>query len=59
MVLIFNILGPVDKILSWKYFVPFSRLSYCVYLVHVDVMNAHAAQTRVPKYFSHYELVTK
>ncbi|XP_059484131.1 uncharacterized protein LOC132201727 [Neocloeon triangulifer] len=49
--------GPVDKILSWKYFVPLSKLSYCAYLVHMDVINAHMVQTRVPKYISHYEMM--
>lgn len=26
--------GPINAILSWKVLIPFSRLTYCAYLVH-------------------------
>ena len=32
------ILGWVNKFLSWKVFIPLSRLTYCAYLVHPCVM---------------------
>ncbi|XP_043254227.1 nose resistant to fluoxetine protein 6-like [Colletes gigas] len=32
--------GPVNRILSWKYLYPLSRLSYCVYLVHPAIIRA-------------------
>ncbi|XP_015433629.1 PREDICTED: nose resistant to fluoxetine protein 6-like [Dufourea novaeangliae] len=34
--------GIVNKILSWKYLYPLSRLSYCVYLVHPAIIRAVA-----------------
>ena len=30
--------GPVDKLLSWKFFMPLSRLTYTSYLVHPMVL---------------------
>ncbi|XP_077987560.1 O-acyltransferase like protein-like [Glandiceps talaboti] len=30
--------GPVNKFLSWRFFIPMSRLTYCVYLIHPLVM---------------------
>ncbi|XP_043276654.1 nose resistant to fluoxetine protein 6-like isoform X2 [Venturia canescens] len=32
--------GGIDKILSWKYIYPLSRLTYCVYLVHPALTRA-------------------
>ncbi|XP_076183081.1 nose resistant to fluoxetine protein 6-like [Ptiloglossa arizonensis] len=32
--------GMVNKILSWKYLYPLSRLTYCAYLVHPAIMRA-------------------
>ena len=31
--------GPVNTILSWKAWVPLARMSYCIYLVHMTVMD--------------------
>nr|CAD7204239.1 unnamed protein product [Timema douglasi] len=30
-------MGPLNVILSWKFWIPLSRLSYCVYIVHAYV----------------------
>ncbi|XP_065353206.1 nose resistant to fluoxetine protein 6-like [Cloeon dipterum] len=49
--------GPVDSILSWKYFLPLSKLSYCAFLVHIDIMFYHTALIRTNTYFSNFEIV--
>jgi peptidoglycan/LPS O-acetylase OafA/YrhL len=49
--------GPVDSILSWKYFEPLSKLSFCAYLVHLDVICYHCGFLKTNPYFSHFELV--
>jgi hypothetical protein len=49
--------GPVDSILSWNYFVPLSKLTFCAYLVHMDVMVYHCALLKTNPYFSHFEMV--
>ncbi|KAG7202489.1 hypothetical protein KM043_017059 [Ampulex compressa] len=37
--------GPVNALLSWKYFYPLSRLSFCAYLVHPAILRAVLLQT--------------
>ncbi|PAA75921.1 hypothetical protein BOX15_Mlig017575g3, partial [Macrostomum lignano] len=32
--------GPVNELLSWSWFTPLARLSYCAYIVHASVMFA-------------------
>ncbi|XP_065346673.1 nose resistant to fluoxetine protein 6-like [Cloeon dipterum] len=49
--------GPVNSILSWKYFIPLSKLSFCAYLVHMDLMNYHVALMRTNTYFSNFEII--
>ncbi|XP_065346672.1 nose resistant to fluoxetine protein 6-like [Cloeon dipterum] len=49
--------GPVNSILSWKYFLPLSKLSFCAYLVHMDLMYYHVALIRTNTYFSNFEIV--
>lgn len=44
--------GFVDKILSWKVFIPLSRLTYNTYLVHLMVMVYFVINRAVP---SHYQ----
>lgn len=38
MLLLFPSTGPINTFLSWKAFIPLSRLSYCVYLIHPAVI---------------------
>ncbi|XP_065344965.1 nose resistant to fluoxetine protein 6-like [Cloeon dipterum] len=47
--------GIVDKILSWKYFVPASKLTFCCYLTHLLAMNVYAGLRRTPYFVSHFE----
>ena len=51
--------GSVDSILSWKYFVPLSKLSFSAYLVHMDLMYYHCGILKTHSYFSHFEMVRK
>jgi hypothetical protein len=51
--------GPVNSILSWKYFLPMSKLSYCAFLVHVDVQYHHHGMNRHTTHFNMYEMVTE
>ncbi|XP_065348117.1 nose resistant to fluoxetine protein 6-like [Cloeon dipterum] len=49
--------GPVNSILSWKYFLPLSKLSYCAFLVHIDEIFYHIALNRTETFFSIFEIV--
>ena len=49
--------GPVNRILSWKYFIPLSKLSFSAYLVHQDWMQLHRGLRRTSNYLSHFEAV--
>ncbi|XP_011495596.1 PREDICTED: nose resistant to fluoxetine protein 6-like [Ceratosolen solmsi marchali] len=52
----YNNAGIIKTILSWKVFIPLSRLSYCMYLIHAVIQNAENAFARTSVYFSHYGL---
>ncbi|XP_059474133.1 nose resistant to fluoxetine protein 6-like [Neocloeon triangulifer] len=49
--------GIVNSILSWKHFLPLSKLSFCAYLVHIDMIVFHIGQNRANTYFSTFEVV--
>ncbi|XP_059490578.1 nose resistant to fluoxetine protein 6-like [Neocloeon triangulifer] len=49
--------GPINSILSWKYFLPLSKLSYCAFLIHLDIIVFHTAIQRTYRYFSNFETV--
>ena len=44
--------GPVNKFLSWRPFTPLSRLTYVVYLVHLNYMFAYKNNLRKPIYYT-------
>ncbi|XP_054709540.1 O-acyltransferase like protein-like [Uloborus diversus] len=48
--------GAFAKILSWKGFVPLSKLGYFGYLIHYIVITHHVSMARVPLMYSHYEV---
>ncbi|KAJ8687833.1 hypothetical protein QAD02_023627, partial [Eretmocerus hayati] len=48
--------GIVSRILSWKYFLPLSRLSYSVYLIHMIFPTLRIGASRVPAYFNDYQI---
>lgn len=47
-----NIGGIVQKFLSLSIWLPISRLSYCIYLVHLPIQLAFLSSLRLPQYFS-------
>jgi peptidoglycan/LPS O-acetylase OafA/YrhL len=52
------ILGFINRFLSWKLFLPFSRMSYAVYLIHFNLAISYGAQLRKPFYFSQISMLT-
>lgn len=44
--------GLINKFFSWRGFVPLSRLTYCVYLIHPVVVIADLMAYRVFAYFT-------
>ncbi|XP_057379360.1 nose resistant to fluoxetine protein 6-like [Daphnia carinata] len=44
--------GFINQFLSWKLFLPFSRLSYAAYLIHYNMIKAYASHLRKPFYFT-------
>lgn len=52
-------IGVVNRILSWKGFIPLARLTYCAYLIHIDFLNVYFATERRLYYYTFYgQLVT-
>ncbi|XP_046631169.1 nose resistant to fluoxetine protein 6-like isoform X3 [Daphnia pulicaria] len=50
--------GFINNFLSCKLFIPFSRLSYAVYLIHFNFIKAYASHLRKPFYFTEYVYAT-
>lgn len=44
--------GFVNRILSWKGFLPLGRLTYCVYLIHYDFLNVFYSAIRKQFYYN-------
>ncbi|XP_048777957.2 nose resistant to fluoxetine protein 6-like isoform X2 [Ostrea edulis] len=49
--------GYINTLLSWKAFVPLSRLTYCAYLVHPLVMYVYYLNRNFPFYLSDLDFV--
>ena len=45
-------LGIINRLLSWKGFLPLSRLSYCVYLIHFAYLDVFYAANRKLVYYT-------
>jgi hypothetical protein len=43
--------GFLHTVLSWKIFQPLSRLTFCIYLVHLPLITTRTLMARVPIYF--------
>ncbi|XP_060083287.1 O-acyltransferase like protein-like [Ylistrum balloti] len=52
-----NMGGPVNSLLSWKGFVPLSRLTFSCYLIHPVVMLVHGFSRRALFYVTDYNMV--
>jgi hypothetical protein len=53
-----KIAGLLDVLLSWKIYVPLSRLTYSTYLIHVIIIQSHVASSMIPVYLSDYSMVS-
>ncbi len=45
-------IGFVNRLLSWKGFVPLGRLTYVAYLFHWNFVKVHIYYARKPTYFT-------
>ncbi|PNF21710.1 hypothetical protein B7P43_G10358 [Cryptotermes secundus] len=44
--------GPANTLLSWKVLIPLSRLTYCVYLIHISYQSVKSVSARTPIYIA-------
>ncbi|PSN40343.1 hypothetical protein C0J52_17060 [Blattella germanica] len=51
--------GPVNVILSWRFFQPMSRLTYCIYIIHVAFIRVKFYSLRAPLYYSDINKITE
>ncbi|XP_023232400.1 nose resistant to fluoxetine protein 6-like [Centruroides sculpturatus] len=49
--------GILNRFMSWKPFLPLSRLCYCVYLIHFLALNLRNGFRRQRFFFSHFDFV--
>eukprot|EP00058_Branchiostoma_floridae_P017808 XP_002603297.1 hypothetical protein BRAFLDRAFT_71408 [Branchiostoma floridae] len=49
--------GVVDIILSWDAWVPLSRLTYCAYLIHIQVVIAVYISMEVPIHYTTFTMI--
>lgn len=49
--------GFINTILSWKLFVPLSRLTYCIFLIHLAVIQYQLGTLRTSSYFQDFHIV--
>ena len=50
--------GFVNTILSWSAFVPLSRLTYCIYLLHIMIMELYLLNSNTVFYMSDLNFVS-
>lgn len=51
--------GLVNQFLSLKFWMPLSRLSFCVYLLHLPIQMIYLSSIRSPQYFSNFRATHK
>lgn len=51
--------GIVKKFLSLPIWLPISKLSFCIYLVHLPVQLVYLASIRTPQFFSNFRAIYK
>ena len=47
----------INELLSWKAFVPLSRLTYCGYLIHIPIVQVYVWTIRTRVSYSEQQLV--
>lgn len=50
-------LGWFDSLLNWKYFIPFTKIAYAVYLVQFPVFFYNVGKTRHVDEYKSYMMV--
>jgi len=50
--------GFVNRLLSWKGFLPLGRMTYCVYLIHYDFLVVYYSAMRKRFYYTLFEQFT-
>jgi hypothetical protein len=53
-----KIAGLINALFSRKFFVPLSRLTYSIYLIHMTVVQFNQANVMTPRYLSDYNMVS-
>lgn len=51
--------GIVKRFLSLSFWLPISKLSFCIYLIHVPVQLVYISSMRAPMYFSQFRALFK
>ncbi|KAH8361999.1 hypothetical protein KR200_002223 [Drosophila serrata] len=51
--------GLVNDFLSWSFFTGFSRLTYCMYVIHRIVQLVNAARLQTDTHFSNYDAILR
>lgn len=47
----------VKRFLSLSVWLPISKLSFAIYLIHIPVIFVHISSVRAPQYFSHFTVI--
>ena len=55
---VYKIAGIFHMLFSWKLFVPLSRLTYSIYMIHMTLLASHIFSVRTPGYVSDYDMVS-
>jgi len=56
--LVDNIAGLLDMLFSWKFYVPISRLTYSIYLIHMTIVQSYVYSKMTPGYISDSNMVS-
>lgn len=51
--------GAINTLLSWSFWQPISKLSYCLYLWHLLVETLNIGRIRTSQHFSNYDAVSR
>lgn len=51
--------GIVKRFLSLKFWLPISKLSFCIYLIHLPIQTIYLSSIRAPQFFSNFRAVYK
>jgi len=53
-----KIAGLLEMLFSWKFYVPISRLTYSIYLIHMTIAQAYVYSIATPGYLSDSNMVS-